>query len=72
MRLQPSHRGLDPGVVRGKAGIDHALQAGVGHGGVAAQATVFRFASRAAPATGRRVIETAVRILCAELRGVVF
>ena len=64
-------RGLHAGIVRPDAGVDHALQSGVGHRAVAAQSAVGRFSGWAFAAGRGRVVETAVGVLRREGQRVV-
>ena len=64
--LQPRHGGLDPRIIPREPRKDHALEAGVGHGGIAAQAPLRRCAGLALAAGGGRVVEAAIGIFLRE------
>ena len=72
MLLDPAHRRLDPGIVGAHAGVDHALQAGIGHRAVAPQAPFGGFVGHAHAPGGRGIVKAAVGVLGGKFGGVVF
>ena len=60
--LQPGHGGLHPRIIPREPRKDHALEAGVGHGGIAAQAPIRHGSGLALAAGGGRVVEAAIGV----------